>query len=119
MITLLIVAILASLAVPLMRGRVDVAKWSEGKVIACSIATAIRQWSAETNKLGSWTENNLPPTKLGFGSSGLSGTYFKDNNFKWDVAYDGADLTYIITITPPEEIGSGPLTLDNSGNWSN
>ncbi len=42
MVVILIVAILASVAIPMMRGRIDSAKWSEAAATAGTIATAVR-----------------------------------------------------------------------------
>ena len=50
MVVILIVAILAAVAIPIMRGRVDAAKWSEGKAMMGTIATAIRAYVAEVDK---------------------------------------------------------------------
>ena len=47
MVVILIVGILAAVAIPLMRGRIDSAKWSEGKAIMGTIATALRAHIAE------------------------------------------------------------------------
>ena len=120
LIVVLIVSILSAVATPLLRGRINLAKWAEGKAIAGSIATAIRSWNAETNKVGSWTRAvGLPPTTLGFGGNDLDGAYFKNGNFDWQVAYDRVDLTYFVTIRPPAEVGSpDQLTLDSKGTWS-
>ena len=118
-IVMLIVSILSAAAVPIMRGRINTAKWSEGKAIAGSIATAIRSWSAEANTVGSWARSDLPPTTLGFNTNDLDGSYFKESNFDWQVAYDGIDLSYPITITPPDGIGSPEeMTLDDGGKWN-
>ena len=119
-IVILIVSILSAVAIPLLRGRINLAKWVEGKAIAGSIATAIRSWNAATNKVGSWTKDSgLPPTTLGFRSGDLDGAHFKKENFDWQVAYDGVNLTYFITITPPAGVGAPwQLTLDNTGTWS-
>ena len=43
LLTVIIIAvILASVAIPILRARVDAAKWSEGKAVAGTIAQAIR-----------------------------------------------------------------------------
>ena len=47
MVVVLIVGILAAVAIPLMRGRIDSAKWSEGKASAGAIASAIRAYAVE------------------------------------------------------------------------
>jgi len=47
MVVIFIVGILAAVAIPIMRGRIDSAKWSEGKAAAGSIRTAARAFCAE------------------------------------------------------------------------
>ena len=44
-IVILIVMILAAIATPLLRGKIDAAKWTEGKMLAGIIAVAIRTWA--------------------------------------------------------------------------
>ena len=70
MVVILIVGILAAVAIPIMRGRVDAAKWSEGKAAMGTIATALRAYAAETNSA------TTSLTTLGFIASDLHGTYF-------------------------------------------
>lgn len=80
MVVVLIVSILAAVAIPILRGRLEAAKWSEGKATMGSIATAIRAYHAEKGPTG------LAPTTLGTGTTGLGfntgagedldGTYF-------------------------------------------
>ena len=65
MVVILIVGILASVAVPMLRGRIDAAKWSEGKAMIGSIATAIRSYNAEKGPTGA------VPTTLFMGATGL------------------------------------------------
>ncbi len=119
MVVILIVAILAAVAIPIMRGRIDAAKWSEGKAIMGTIATGIRAYVAEKNK-------DIPevlgiPTigDLGFLPGDLSGTYFDSGLFSWTVDYKVAtnSFTYTITANAPADI-SWPdkvrLIYDNS-----
>ena len=74
MIVILIVAVLAAVAVPIYRGRIDTAKWSEGKACAGTIASAIRAYAAEK---GDFTDKTMIlTTDLGFGVDDLDGTYF-------------------------------------------
>lgn len=78
MVVILIVAILAAVAIPILRGRLEAAKWSEGKAMMGSIATALRAYQAEKGPTGT------PPTaivgtgatQLGFTAADLDGTYF-------------------------------------------
>lgn len=80
MVVILIVAILAAVAIPIMRGRIDAAKWSEGKAMIGTIATAIRAFCAETDE-------DIPDLSalrfdedLGFRAGDLEGTYFSFAN---------------------------------------
>ena len=91
MVVILIVGILAAVAVPILRGRIDAAKWSEGKAAMGSIATSIRAWCAE--KGPDWT-GTFPTTltALGFSAGDCTGTYFTDGDF-----------SYVITVTVPPQ----------------
>ena len=74
MIVVLIVAVLAAVAVPIYRGRIDAAKWSEGRTTAGSIASAIRAYAVEKGTAVSAAPDLV--TDLGFGANDLDGTYF-------------------------------------------
>ena len=119
MVVIFIVGILAAVAVPLMRGRIDAAKWSEGKAIMGTVATGLRAHVAEQG-------NNFTavPTlvQLGFAASDLNGTYFTGGesgvgNFSW-VINDDDPMDFLITATAPAEISTpSQVTLDHAGNW--
>ena len=47
MVVILIVGILAAASVPMMRGRIDSAKWSEANATAGTIKSAVRVYFAE------------------------------------------------------------------------
>ena len=119
MVVILIVGILAAVAVPLMRGRIDAAKWSEGKAIMGTISTALRAHLAEK---GSAFTDVPTLTQLGFADDDLTGTYFTGGasgvgDFEW-VIDDDDPIDFTITaaagtgITTPSEI-----TLDAAGVW--
>jgi type IV pilus assembly protein PilE len=80
MVVILIAAILAAVAIPIYRARIDAAKWSEGKAVMGTIATAIRAWCAEQNPDYSGPK---PSTleELGFIPEDCTGTYFSDADF--------------------------------------
>ncbi len=117
MVVVLIVGILAAAAVPLMRGRVNSAKWSEGKAMMGTIATAIRQYHANVGKTGA------PPTSLwigescnlGFNTNDLDGSYFNGDYFSFEVTSMNS-LTFTITATHPSLDPSG-CTLDQDGHF--
>jgi type IV pilus assembly protein PilA len=120
MVVILIVGILAAVAIPLMRGRIDAAKWSEGKAMMGTIATALRAYGAEKGDAGTW-----PPslTQLGFVAGDLTGTYFVDGDFTWANAnYDSTatpSLTYTISCTPSAvTLVPATMTLDHLGAWT-
>ena len=116
---ILIVGMLAAIALSLMRGRVDSAKWTEDKAMAGSIATAIRAWVAGYNMPGSWTNapGSLDAGELGFAQNDLYGTYFIPDNFTWVVDYDGENLQYVITITKPVLSWKPDQMILNTGVW--
>ena len=120
MVVILIVGILAAVAIPLMRGRIDSAKWSEGKAMVGTIATALRAYGAEKGDAGTW-----PPTltQLGFVAGDLTGTYFVDADFTWaNAAYDSTltpSLTYTISCTPSTTtLVPATVTLTHLGAWT-
>ena len=119
MVVILIVGILAAVAVPIMRGRIDSAKWSEGKAMMGSIATAIRAYAAEQGAVG---YANPTLAQLGFSTQDLQGTYFNSTNYSWVSAYGGGPppvLTFTITATAGTGITTpATVTLDESGNWT-
>lgn len=128
MVVVLIVGILAAVAIPILRGRIDAAKWSEGKAMMGSIGTAIRAYHAEHGPTGD------APTTLGIGITGLGfdittqpgdldGTYFSDTDFEL-TAVDMDPLTFTITCTAGGGGGSGEppttpgkYTLDELGSF--
>jgi prepilin-type N-terminal cleavage/methylation domain-containing protein len=132
MVVILIVAILAAVAIPIMRGRIDAAKWSEGKAMMGTIATAIRAYSAEKGAdwTGTWpTGNDL--AGLGFKSGDLTGNYFKDACFAYTITKPTGTAGLGFSVACDATKGqtnyptSTPTTITMTGNtdgtvtWSN
>ncbi len=120
MVVIMIVAILAAVTVPLMRGRIDAAKWSEGKAMVGTIVTALRAYGAEKGDDGTW-----PPSliQLGFVPGDLTSAYFVDADFTWaNAAYDSTltpSLTYTISCTPSTTtLVPATVTLTHLGVWT-
>jgi len=120
MVVILIVGILAAVAIPIMRGRIDSAKWSEGRAMMGTVGTAIRAYCAEkdtaTGLVGGF---GIWGTKLGFMENDFDGTYFASGNFTIDsCAYDPnySGVTFTIKATHG---GLTPnwYTLDDEGTW--
>ena len=122
MVVILIVGILAAVAIPLMRGRIDAAKWSEGKAIMGTIGTAIRAYAAEFDTRGTYGVGLPNMTAMGFAASDFTGTYFIAGDFTWTTAYNVAadpPLTFTISCTPTTTTLVPPtVTLDNTGAWT-
>lgn len=123
MVVVLIVGILASVAVPFLKGRIDSAKWAEGKAIMGSISVAIRAYSAgvgDTEPYGDQTV--LTPAVLGFIDSDISGTYFNASNFSWTASYSESQsppLQFTITATAGPGINTpASIVLDHTGKWT-
>ncbi|MHC4507719.1 MAG: type IV pilin protein [Planctomycetota bacterium] len=123
MVVILIVGILAAVAIPLMQGRIDKAKWSEANASAGTIRTAVRAYAAETSVA---TAAALAPslgaaatrTALGFSATDLDGTYFLTG----DYSITGVNAAGIATIQVANGSGAdaptdGPYILGADGSW--
>ncbi len=127
MVVILIVGILAAVAIPIMRGRIDSAKWSEGRAMMGTIGTSIRAYAAEKGTAAAVSGLNGAFAAwggpLGFLASDFVGTYFTSANFTIsNAAYTPATgaLAYTITATPT---GTGIVsttnhTLTEAGVWT-
>jgi len=121
MVVILIVGILASVAIPMLRGRIDAAKWSEGKAMMGSIGTAIRAYHAEKGPTGAApTTLNVGATGLGFAAGDLTGTYFVDADFSVNWGAVTMDpLAFTITCTPTTTtLAPVTVTLNQAGAWT-
>ena len=119
MVVILIVAILAAAAIPLFRGKVDSAKWAEGKATMGTIATALRIYIAIER-----SDFEAVPTleELGVSPWVLHGTYFKGGDssvgdFEW-VITNHDPIEYVITAKKPAGVETpSEITLNASGQW--
>jgi len=124
MVVIFIVGILAAVAIPIMRGRIDAAKWSEAKAAMGSIRTAARAYIAE--KGNSWTYAGTTLVQLGFATGAtndLDGKYF--TLACYTIAFTdvggGAPPTYTITCTAASSTSAdkptspSKVTLDQTG----
>lgn len=128
MVVILIVAILAAVAIPIMRGRIDAAKWSEGKAMMGTIATSVRAYCAQWDGSPDGTVVDLDLTTLdmevdlGFLGGDLTGTYFDETDFSiisggYNVPTN--DLTFTIEAQAGQGINGPPsYTLNELGVWA-
>ena len=115
MVVILIVGILAAVAVPILRGRIEQAKWSESAAIAGSIRVALRAYYTEDSvAVAAMAGSTLDTIQgaLGFTSGDLTGQYFQASNFTFASVDGNGNVT--ITVTAPTGLtGSG--VLSNAG----
>ena len=115
MVVILIVGILAAVAIPMMKGRIDSAKWSEGKAAMGTIATGLRAYAAEKQAV------TTTITDLGITVSDLNGTYFDATNYAvTSAAYDATAnpaLTFVLTATHAT-LSPATVTLNQDGTWT-
>ena len=115
MVVILIVGILAAVAVPILRGRIEQAKWTEGAASAGAIRTAVRAAYAEdSTTVGAWSVKAVADvlTELGFQSGDLTGRYFTVSNFTITSVDSNGNAT--IAVSKPSGL-TGSAVLSNSG----
>ena len=122
MIVIFIVGVLSAVAIPLMRGRVDASKWTEGRAMAGSIRTSIRALIGEHGPGYDFTTITAL-SQLGFRDSDLDGKYFKHGDFTFLIT--SADpLEYTVTITanqttsPDAPVSPSGMILDQDGDFT-
>jgi len=120
MVVILIVGILAAVSVPLMRGRIEDAKWSEAAASAGTVRVAVRTYAAERGVSrakseldGALVSANL--SKLGFFAGDLTGSYFSATDYTIGVvdAVTGS-CTVIVNGSNAGLTGTRTLSLDGS-----
>ncbi|MFA5424159.1 MAG: type II secretion system protein [Phycisphaerae bacterium] len=122
MVVILIVSILAGVAIPLMQGRIDSAKWSEANACAGTIRTAVRAYVAQegitqaTSDLdGEAVSDHLE--ELGFDESDLKGSYFTASNYT--ISDIDADGLVEITVTAGTGLpADDEYVLGTDGSWT-
>jgi len=124
MVVILIVGILAAVAIPLMQGRIDKAKWSEANATAGTIRTAVRAYAAETSvasaqALAPGLADAGTQSALGFSATDLNGTYFLAGDYSiTGINADGiAQITVQNGTASADAPTNGPFILDYDGSW--
>jgi prepilin-type N-terminal cleavage/methylation domain-containing protein len=117
MVVVLIVGILAAASIPLMRGRIDSAKWAEANATAGTIKSAVRVYFAEkgsgiTGSLG----NAATQTALGFTAADLTGTYFVPSDYTIS-SVDASGNGEIKVTGSQSNAPTGSKTLKGDGTW--
>jgi prepilin-type N-terminal cleavage/methylation domain-containing protein len=116
MVVILIIAVLAAAAVPLMRSKIDRSKWTEANAAAGTIRNAVRVYFLETGDIITGTLNDAAVlSALNMTAADLTGTYFIPSDYVIDSVT--ADGTAVITVTGSQAnapSGSKTLTADGT-----
>lgn len=119
MVVILIVGILAAATIPLMRGRVDSAKWAEANATAGTIKSAVRVYFAEKGEKPTGTMDTTLMTQLGFTEADLNGTYFVYSDYAIESVDDNGNASIKVTSSKdnaPKPKGA-TKTLKTDGTW--
>jgi type IV pilus assembly protein PilA len=123
MVVILIVGILAAVAIPLMQGRIDKAKWSEANATAGTIRTAIRAYAAETSVASAQAlaGSNLgvaaTQAALGFSATDCEGTYFESDDYVITSVNANGIATITVSGGSKADSPSGSYQLTAAGTW--
>ena len=125
MVVILIIGILAAVAMPMMQGRINKAKWTEANTVAGTIRTAVRTYVAETSIATATTNivgtlnNATIQSYLGFNSNELDTTYFAPGDYSI-TSIDATTGNPVISVSTPTKTGapSGTGTLSADGVWT-
>ena len=123
MVVILIVGILAAVAIPLMQGRIDKAKWSEANAAAGTIRTAIRAYVAETSiataagLVGETLDDATTQAALGFSSVDLTGTYFVASDYTITSVNANGIASITVTGGSLADSPAGSYLLEEDGDW--
>ena len=120
MVVILIVGILAAASVPMMRGRIDSAKWSEANATAGTIKSAVRVKFAETGSVSGLTgvlSGATLQSTLHFTDADLTGTYFVPGDY--NITAVSADGQATVEVTGSQtNAPTGTATLSATGVWT-
>ena len=117
MVVILIIGILAAASIPIMRGKVDEAKWSEAKAAAGTIRRAEKLYYSNT---GETVKGQLNKTKvleaLNLESGDLTGTYFRAKDYRI-MAVDTNGNARIRIKGSQKNAPEGTKFLEQNGDW--
>lgn len=118
MVVILIVGILAAASVPMMRGRIDSAKWSEAKASAGTVRSAVRVYFAETgDKITGTLDTAAIQTSLGITTADLTGTYFGPEDYQIVSVSDDGNASVKVSGSQ-DNAPSGSKTISEAGVWN-
>jgi prepilin-type N-terminal cleavage/methylation domain-containing protein len=117
LIVISLIAILAGVSIPLLRGRVNEAKWAEANTAAGTIRRAVRVYHS---KAGSSPTGRLDdPTLIHtfeIEAADLTGSYFVPDDYEIVSVTSDGDAVIRVTGSLPNA-PRGSKTMDAEGNW--
>lgn len=114
MVVILIVGILAAASVPLMRGRIDKAKWAEANAMAGTVQTAARVYFAENGSVSA----DVTMAELGFNTDDLTGTYFVEGDFTITSVDPDTGKVAVSVTGSSDKAPDGTYVLGTDGTWT-
>jgi prepilin-type N-terminal cleavage/methylation domain-containing protein len=125
MVVILIVGVLAAISAPIVRGRIDTAKWSEANAAAGALKTTLRAYLATTDpdktdfsEVEGSLGNSSIASLLGFTTGSLNGTFFNQSDYMISDV-NGANGTCVVTVISTHSQGpAGTGVLAANGIWS-
>ena len=122
MVVVLIVAILAAVAMPLLSGRINTSTWAEANAGAGTIRTAVRAYFAENPTAAQALSGDLDvaaiQASLGFSPTDLTGTYFVPGDYNIDSVNANGIAAVSVTGGSLPNCPPGSYTLAASGLWT-
>ena len=117
LVVILIVSILASIMIPIIRGRIDSAKWAEANAAAGMIRNAVKVYYFETGMeiTGSLGDISVLDA-LSIRTGDLTGTYFVASDYTIDSVNDEGIATITVSGSLPKAPNDSK-TLYPDGKW--
>ncbi len=118
MVVILIIGILAAASIPLMRRKIEDAKWTESRQAAGIIRRAVKMYHIETGQEFTGVLGSDPlKAKIGLAPGDLIMTYFNGNDFRV-LNVDSKGLATIQVTARMKRAGfSGQKTFYPDGRW--
>jgi len=117
MVVILIVGVLAAAVIPILRAKVDRAKWAEANATAGMIQNAVKMHYAETgNEVTGNLAEGIGLSLLDIETNDLAGTYFTAADYTIDSVNSDGLATITVTGSLPQA-PDGSKILSPDGSW--
>jgi prepilin-type N-terminal cleavage/methylation domain-containing protein len=122
-VVIFIVGILASVVIPILRGKIDSAKWTEANAGAGTIRTVVSTYVARnsldvarTKFVNKSLDDDDTRTALGFKQTDLNGTYFVAGDYTITEIDDSGHAAVKVE-SSRDNAPEGEKTLGTDGSW--